>query len=130
MARDVTVNQAGIDWLRTSDDSPLVDVLNDVADIILGEAVGLAPFSARGSKFAPPGFVKSHLTKSGLTHLDDGSIAVLVGSRTNRHGGAWPYPLAFVTGSTWNRGHRSRRLADKFLRRALDATPRTVWKVS
>ena len=62
---DVQVNADYIEWLRTSADSPVADALDHVADLVLAEAVALAPVSARGSRYAPPGFTKSRIRKSG-----------------------------------------------------------------
>jgi hypothetical protein len=131
MAKDVQFHREVLDWLGDSDDSPIADVLGRVADLVLTEAISEAPFSLRGSyPYSPPGFVKSRIVKSRITHDDGGALMVLVGSRLNRAGGAYPFPIAFVAndaGSTWNRGHRSRRKADNhFLKRALELAPFTI----
>ncbi len=76
-------------------DNPVAEALGATGDVVLARAIAGAPVSRRGSKYAPPGFLRSKLVAED-GHSDDGEIAVYVGTHTNRRGGANPYPFAFI----------------------------------
>lgn len=120
----VQIDESYVEWLRTAPDSPVVKALDEAGDELLAEAIALAPASPVGSRYAPPGFLKTRIAKTGVKHADDGSLEVLVGVPLRL---ASRFPLPFVdnpSGITWNRGHKSARLADDdFLGRAVDMFP-------
>lgn len=98
-----------------------------VTDAVHAMAVAMAPASPRGSKYAPPGFLK---TRVAVAHkVDDGQIVGLVG--VPLHAGS-RYPLPFVDSSTGTarnanriggkvRHYGYRAAANHFLLRALNA---------
>lgn len=113
--------------------SPVGEIIRAATERVADYQRFAAPVSPVGSKFAPPGFTKSAITEAEPVHYgDDGRILGLAGSRTNKHGGAYPYPIAFFSnaaGSTWNRGHRSKRRADnRFLTEALQSLASFVYR--
>lgn len=112
------------DW-----NGPVGQAVERVADEVLDLARFMAPVSATGSKFAPPGYLKERTHKAVEHHFDDqGLVLGLVGAPR--------YPFNFLAnptshkGFTWNPrsgkhpGRPSKRRADDdFLERAIEAAP-------
>lgn len=92
-----------------------------------------APVSPVGSKYAPPGFLRSATGAAQELHTDPatGFVIGYAGTRTNRHGGGFPYPLAFISnpaGRTRNRGGKSWRAAvNRYIQRALNSLESFVY---
>ncbi len=88
---------------------------------VAATARALAPVSDRGSKYAPPGYLKSRVNTA-RQHAPDGTILGLVGVPL---ASGSRYPLPFVAnpkGATRNRnGRGTRPAANYFLLRALAA---------
>lgn len=132
---DVTVdiNEGYIQWLGAAPDSPVNVVLDAVADLVLEAAKAHAPVSRRGSRYAPPGFLRSKIIVAERERDDSGELARFVGTRLNKHGGARNYPFPFIAndaGLTWNRGRKSRRSAiNYFIAEALDEVPFTTYEI-
>lgn len=113
---DVQVAEICADW-----NSSVGQAVSDRVREVEARAKALAPVSAKGSKYAPPGYLRSRVI-SVRTHSPDGSILGRVG--VPKGAGGNRYPLMFVSnakGFTVNRGHGSLREAHNlFLSRALD----------
>lgn len=134
---DVTVemDEAAIAAMFTVDspDNPVAEMLRDATNLVAIEAQASAPVSPTGgSKYAPSGFLKFRVHAADDLHNDDAGLLMgLVGTRINIHGGAANYPLPFIyneAGSTWNRGHRSKRTATQaFLLESLNVLDGWVW---
>jgi hypothetical protein len=118
----VILNPAGIDELMSDPYGPVAVILEEAADVVLAAAKGSAPVSKRGSKYAPPGKLKSEVRKSHLGHADDGTLAMWVG-----YGKSGIYPGAFVNNSqgfTRNKnqyGSFGVRKTGQFLERSINA---------
>lgn len=110
------------DW-----DSPIGKITAAATERVADYAELTAPVSATGSKYAPPGFLKSHLRADTSQHDDDGTVLGLAGTSTNRHGGAYPYPQAFVAGPTRNRGGKSTRRENRYLQDSLASLDEFVY---
>jgi hypothetical protein len=132
MAEDirVDVDQRAVAELFRDWNGPVGEAVQQVTEIVEDTARFLAPVSPVGSKFAPPGFLKTWTRQSIEHHYDPqtGEIRGLVG--------APQYPFNFIashSGFTANprsgkhpgRGSR-RKATDDYLARAIDAAPRIV----
>jgi hypothetical protein len=130
----VVIDEAAIAAMARSWDSPVGEAVMAATERVEDWQRFTAPISPRGSRYAPPGFLKSRITSAEPVHHDaDNVILGLAGTRTNRHGGAYSYPLAFISsdsGWTANRGGRSkRRAANRFITDAIAALDSFVYEV-
>jgi hypothetical protein len=128
MAIRVDMNQSAIDAMVSDWSSPVGLYIERLATEVQQVAKDMAPVSPRGSKYAPPGYLRSrvHLAHQ---HRPDGTVFGMVGvplSKGSR------YPLPFVDnprGATRNankaggrtRRYGYRRAADRFLLDALNS---------
>jgi hypothetical protein len=120
----VDMDETAIEAMFTDWSSPVGLYIERLTQEVETVARDTAPVSARGSKYAPPGYLKSRVFAA-RQHAADGTLMGMVGvplAKGSR------YPLPFVSnpsGKTWNRGRRTARRADnKFLIAALDAVMR------
>lgn len=120
----VTIDEDAIREMARSWDSPIGEAVRAAGEHVADYQRLTAPISAKGSKYAPPGFVKSRISES-ESHDGDGVVQALVGTVSNKRGGAYPYPVAFFSnrkGFTWNRGRHSRRPArNRFIQDSLNS---------
>ena len=100
----VDISQVAVDALASDWDGPVGRAILDAVGIVEDTARITAPVSRKGSRRAPPGYLKSHTRQSVTLHHDDnGHVLGLVG--------AIRYPFDFIRnptsnkGFTWNRGH-------------------------
>lgn len=120
----VDIDQAAVDAMFADWGSGVGQYISRVTEEVQAAARARAPVSSRGSKYAPPGYLRSRVNVA-HQHAPDGSVMGMVGvplSKGSR------YPLPFVAnpaGKTRNRGHRTARAAaDYFLARALASVVR------
>lgn len=115
------IDEAAIAELCASWDSGVGQTVAEVTERVHAAAIAMAPASARGSKYAPPGYLKTRIAAA-YKHDAAGQVLGLVGIPLHA-GSRYPYPfISNEKGSTINRGHRSRRAAvNAFLLRALAA---------
>lgn len=121
MANRVEIDEAAIREMLKDWDSPLGQAIQDAVDVVEDTARVTAPVSPKGSKLAPPGFLKENTRQSLEQHHDDeGIIMGLVG--TPRYPGNFISNPTSRKGYTWNRGHGSTRPGDnQFLPDALNS---------
>lgn len=107
----VTIDEAAIQAMLRDWSSPLGRAIQDAVDVVEDAARVTAPVSPKGSKLAPPGFLKANTRQSLEQHKDaEGIIMGLVGSPR--------FPMNFTSnptsrkGYTWNRGHQTFRPGD------------------
>lgn len=85
--------QMGMDWT-----SPVGEIIRAATEHVVNAQTGMAPVSPIGSRYAPPGYLRSRIHAANPDHFDDeGRIMGLAGVAVNRSGGAWPYPLRFIS---------------------------------
>jgi hypothetical protein len=113
---DKAVRALFADW-----DGPVGEAIATVTDEIEVIAEFLAPVSVKGSVFSPPGHLKEFTRKSLERHTgDDGFVLGLVGAPR------FPYDFVATPKShlgTLNRGRKSRRRPDNYLRTAEESIP-------
>ena len=117
----VTIDEAAIQAMIRSWDSPIGRAIDDATQVVEDTARISAPVSPKGSKLAPIGFLKANTRQSLEHHEDaDGVIMGLVGAAS--------YPYNFIAnptshkGYTWNRGHKTFRPGDNnYLNDALNS---------
>lgn len=123
----VEISEEAVRALYSDPDGPVGQIIEAATERVGDYQQLTAPLSPAGSKYAPPGFLKSRTGAADQLHADPatGFVLGLAGTHTNRHGGAYPYPLAFIAnpaGSTRNRGGRTRRPArNRFITEALNS---------
>jgi hypothetical protein len=122
----VDIDLKAIDEMARRWDSPVGEIIRDATSHVEDTQRILAPASLRGSRYSPPGHLKRTIREAEPVHFDDaGYILGLSGTATVRHGGSWPYALAFISndaGRTANRGRRSyRRAENRFIENALNS---------
>jgi hypothetical protein len=124
---DVVIDPAAVEAMFADWTSCVGEYVAQITDAVEATAKSLAPVSRRGSRWAPPGTLKSQV-HSVYSHGADGSVQGLVGvSRSSTKG----YPLNFVwnaTGKTRNANQYglfgSRRADNAFLFEALNTAGR------
>jgi hypothetical protein len=125
----VDIDPAAVRELFSDWNSPVGQAVGEVTSIVHDLAQAMAPVSAQGSKFSPPGHLKAFTRESAEHHYDDeGFVQGLVG--------APQYPFNFIAshaGYTHNprSGRRPgrgsvRKADDDYLARAIDAAPHIV----
>jgi hypothetical protein len=123
----VNFDQGAIDAMCSDWDSGIGRYIAGRVTEVEAAAKSLAPVSAEGSKYAPPGYLKASV-HAAYSHGPDGSVLGLVGVPLGTRGGR--YPLNFVAnprGATRNanrvdgviRHYGFRPAADRFLTAAL-----------
>jgi hypothetical protein len=123
---DIQMDEEAIRELYSDTEGPIGEIITAATEVVGRYAQATAPVSPTGSKAAPPGFLKGTIGPASQLHHDDvygtGFVMGLAGTHTNRRGGGYPYPLAFISNPkmfTWNRGKRSFRLArNRFIQQA------------
>ncbi len=123
----VVVDERAVRELFSDWNGPVGKAVAAMTDEVEAAARIMAPVSARGSKYAWPGYLKAWTREAVEHHYDDqGFVLGLVGAPV--------YPYAFVSnfhsrkGYTVNRGHRSvRRADDRYLDDALDSVPYRIF---
>lgn len=125
----VDIDPRAVEELFSDWNGPVGQAVEQVTQIVEDIARLEAPVSPVGSKFAPPGFLKTFTRESEEHHFDDqGHVLGLVGAPR--------YPFNFIAshaGFTHNprSGRRPgrgsvRRADDNYLQRAIDAAPEIV----
>jgi hypothetical protein len=124
------LSEAGIEAMARDWDSPIGRAVYEATGAIEDEAKLLAPVSATGSRYAPPGHLLAYTRQSEGLHHDEltGYVKGLVGAPR--------MPYNFIAnptskkGWTWNRGRKTTRPADdRFLERSANSFPFAVWRV-
>lgn len=129
----VNISDEDVRALFSDLDGPVAKIIEAATERVGDYQRETAPVSPAGSKYAPPGFLKSRTGPAQELHHDPdtGFVTGYAGTPTNRHGGAYPYPLSFISnpsGSTWNRGRKTKRPArNRFIQEALASLESFVW---
>lgn len=121
MVNRIEISESAVHDLVTSWDSPVGAYIAQVTSEVAEAARTMAPASPRGSKYAPPGYLKTRIAAVTDKHADDGAVRGLVG--VPLHLGS-RYPLPFIdnpSGRTRNRNGTFRRADNAFLLRALES---------
>jgi hypothetical protein len=116
---DAWLTEQMVDWA-----SPIGRYIAELGEQLHATARSLAPVSKTGSRYAPPGFLKSRVTAV-ESHSADGSILFLVGVPKDARGSRYPLPfISNAAGRTRNAnkwGRYGYRKADSlFLTTALE----------
>lgn len=119
----VNIDEGAVEAMFRDWSSPVGLYIADLTQRAEDTAKVIAPVSPKGSKYAPPGYLKSRIVGTTEHYTDDkGYVLGLVGIPL-RAGSRYPYPFVNnPSGKTWNKGHRTfRRAMAKFLNEALAA---------
>jgi hypothetical protein len=124
----VEIDEAAVAELTRDWTSPVGLYIERLTEEIEGAAKAMAPVSRKGSRYAPPGYLRGRI-RTAHQFQPDGTIFGMVGIPLNQGS---RYPLPFVSnpkGTTRNankvngqvRHYGSRAAANKFLLRALES---------
>ena len=119
------MDDAAIQAMFTDWNSDVGVYISDLTERVHAAAVATAPVSPRGSKYAPPGFLRTRVAQTHKQADDTGYVLGLVGVPL-RAGSRYPLPFVDneqgVTRNANARGHYGFRPAvNRFLQRALAA---------
>lgn len=123
----VVMDEAAIHAMASDWTSPVGQYIERLTEEVFGAAKVTAPVSPRGSKYAPPGYLRGRVNIA-HQHQPDGVLLGMVGVPIKGGRGGNRYPLMFICnlrGSTRNAnqyGHYGYRVAQNyFLLRALQS---------
>lgn len=95
--RDVEIDYEAINEMARSWNSPCGTIIRAATEHVESTMRATAPVSGKGSRYSPPGHLKSTVRTAVPDHHNaDGVILGLAGVGVNRSGGSYPYAARFI----------------------------------